>query len=152
MSTDKTFATQSLFSEMFQAGIYKASQGRITRRVTMLSILVAVAAGAYRWSNLQTGAEYFPQSRFILPLALLAIGGWFAFRVVNYPRFADFLIAVEAEMNKVSWPSKAELYRSSLVVIFVLFFMMFVLSAFDAFWVVVFQTLGILRVGSEVAS
>ena len=32
---------------------------------------------------------------------------------MNMPRFADFLIAVEAEMNKVSWPSKAELIRSS---------------------------------------
>lgn len=152
MSTDKTAAAPTLLSEMFQTGVYKASQGRITRRVTMLSILVAVAAAAYRWWLLQTGDEYFPQSRFIVPLALLAVGGWFAFRIVNYPRFADFLIAVEAEMNKVSWPSKAELYRSSLVVIFVLFFMMAVLSAFDAFWVIVFQTLGILRVGGEVAS
>jgi len=98
------------------------------------------------------GNEWFSGSRFAIPGAILVVGTWFSFRVVNVPRFADFLIAVEAEMNKVSWPSKAELYRSSLVVIFVLFFMMFVLSAFDAFWVVVFQTLGILRVGSEVAS
>ena len=33
------------------------------------------------------------------------------------PAFADFLIAVEAEMNKVSWPTRTELFRGSMVVI-----------------------------------
>lgn len=148
MSTDKTAASPTLVGELFQAGIYKGSLGRITRRVTMLAILVTVAAGAYRWSVFLTGNEFFKNARYILPLALLAIGGWFAFRIVNYPRFADFLIAVEAEMSKVSWPSKRELYRSSFVVIFVLFFMMFVLYGFDWFWVVIFQMLGILQGGA----
>ena len=32
-------------------------------------------------------------------------------------QFADFLIAVEAEMAKVSWPTRSELIHSSLVVI-----------------------------------
>jgi len=39
----------------------------------------------------------------------------------------DFLIAVEAEMNKVSWPSRAELVRSAAVVIFVIFLLATVL-------------------------
>ncbi len=34
------------------------------------------------------------------------VGLWLCFRLVNMPRFADFLIAVEAEMNKVSWPTR----------------------------------------------
>lgn len=78
---------------------------------------------------------------------LLAIGTWFAFRVVNVPRFADFLIAVEAEMNKVSWPSKAKLYRSSIVVIFVLFALSAVLFGFDIFWKFIFEWIGVLRAG-----
>ena len=42
--------------------------------------------------------------------ALLAVVGlWAAYRVVNLPAFADFLIAVEAEMNKVSWPRERAL-------------------------------------------
>ena len=36
---------------------------------------------------------------------LLLLGLWIGYRLVNMPQFADFLIAVEAEMNKVSWPS-----------------------------------------------
>ena len=37
--------------------------------------------------------------------------------MVNGPRFADFLIATESEMKKVSWSSRAELVGSTVVVI-----------------------------------
>ena len=80
---------------------------------------------------------------------LVLVGGlWISYRLVNVPRFADFLIAVEAEMNKVSWPAKQELIRSSLVVIFVIFAMAIALFLFDLVYVVVFEWLGILRKGS----
>jgi preprotein translocase subunit SecE len=52
--------------------------------------------------------------------------------VVNIPSFADFLISVEGEMNKVSWPSRGELFRASVVVILVIFFLAFLLFAYDA--------------------
>jgi preprotein translocase subunit SecE len=84
----------------------------------------------------------------ILSAVLLVGGMWVSFRVVNVPRFADFLIAVEAEMNKVSWPSKGELIRSSLVVIFVLFFLMAVLFGFDLVWGMLFEAIGILKKSS----
>jgi preprotein translocase subunit SecE len=67
---------------------------------------------------------------------------------VNIPRFADFLIAVEAEMNKVSWPARQELIRSSLVVIFVIFAMAIALFGFDLVWGGVFEWLGVLQKGS----
>jgi preprotein translocase subunit SecE len=74
-----------------------------------------------------TGLYFFP--------ALLLIAGlWFGFRIVNLPQFADFLIAVEAEMNKVSWPSRAELIRSSIVVICVIVILAAVLFGFDLTW------------------
>ena len=56
-------------------------------------------------------------------LALGAVGIWFGYRIVNYSVFADFLIAVEAEMNKVSWPTRRELWNASVVVMFVIFAM-----------------------------
>ena len=40
-----------------------------------------------------------------LPTLLAVAGLWAAYRAVNLPAFADFLIAVEAEINQVSWPS-----------------------------------------------
>jgi len=56
---------------------------------------------------------------------------WLGFRIVNLPSFADFLIAVEAEMNKVSWPSRTELIRASMVVIVLMFGLMAVLFTYD---------------------
>ena len=59
---------------------------------------------------------------------------WASYRVVNVPAFADFLIAVEAEMNKVSWPTRGELFRASMVVLILIFALAFVLAGFDMFW------------------
>jgi preprotein translocase subunit SecE len=62
---------------------------------------------------------------------------------VNIPQFADFLIAVEAEMNKVSWPSRGELVRSAAVVIFVIFLLATVLFAYDLIWRQLFVFIGV---------
>ena len=59
----------------------------------------------------------------LIPCLLLAAALWACYRLVNLPVFADFLIAVEAEMNKVSWPTRPELFRASTVVLIVIFLM-----------------------------
>jgi preprotein translocase subunit SecE len=68
---------------------------------------------------------------YVTPLIVLVVGLWVSFRIVNVPRFADFLISVEAEMNKVSWPSRSELFRASVVVIVVIFFLAATLFMYD---------------------
>ena len=65
---------------------------------------------------------------------LLAAGLWFCYRLVNVPRFADFLISVESEMAKVSWPTGDEVVRSSAVIIFLIFALSAILAAYDLFW------------------
>jgi preprotein translocase SecE subunit len=80
-----------------------------------------------------------------IPFLLAVAGGWVLFRLVNYPRFADFLISVEAEMDKVSWPRKAELKRATAVVLSTMLFLGFVLFAYDWIWVKIFSMLGILQ-------
>ena len=52
-----------------------------------------------------------------VPVLMFVLGGYGIFRLVNGQRFADFLIATESEMKKVSWSSRAELVGSTLVVI-----------------------------------
>ena len=79
----------------------------------------------------------------IISLGLLFFGAWFGFRAVNLPSFADFLIAVEAEMKKVTWPGKDELVRAAIVVIFTIFFLAISLFLFDIVWQKVFVTLGV---------
>lgn len=72
-----------------------------------------------------------PVTQYVIPSIVLAVGIWASFRIVNIPRFADFLISVEAEMNKVSWPSRNQLWRASMVVIVVIFFLAGLLFVYD---------------------
>ncbi len=130
-------AANSFLGELFQAGLYKPSQGRITRQVTCGALWVVLLIAAYRLYVALFDAPAIVQ--YAAPVALAVLGGWASYRLVNYPRFADFLIAVEAEMNKVSWPSWPELVRSSVVVIFVMFALAAVLLAFDALWTFLFR-------------
>jgi preprotein translocase subunit SecE len=118
--------------DMFSLAVYKRSQGRIARQVTFAVLAAVLVLGAYALWNFLADAGRIWQSSMA---GLLAMGGlWVCYRVVNYPRFADFLIAVEAEMNKVSWPSRIELVRSSMVVLITMFGLAATLFAYDLVW------------------
>jgi preprotein translocase subunit SecE len=130
----------AIVQELFRFGFYKRNQGRIARQATFGAFAAIVALGAWTLSKYLGGivSDYPDMSiakqnliRYAIPLGLLAAGLWASFRIVQMPTFADFLISVEGEMNKVSWPSRAELFRASLVVILVIFVMAFILFAYD---------------------
>lgn len=146
MAKEKTATANPILRELFQFGIYKRSQGKIARQVTFGVLWVCVALGAWRLSVFEVDAGRTMQ--FVVPGILFALGTWLAFRVVNVPAFADFLIAVEAEMNKVSWPTRSELIRSSMVVIFCIFFLAAILYAYDLFWTMLLQLLRVVGVES----
>jgi preprotein translocase subunit SecE len=119
----------AIVQELFRLGVYKRTQGRIARQATFAALAVIVALGA--WSLSEYYRDRGPVVHYYVPLVLLAAGLWASFRVVQMPAFADFLISVEGEMNKVSWPSRSELFRASLVVIVVIFFLAGLLFAYD---------------------
>jgi preprotein translocase subunit SecE len=129
-------------AELFQFGLYKPNQGRIVRQVTFLTVALLGCLVAWEVKRSATVASIGPGS-YLVMIAMAAIMVWFAYRVVNYSVFADFLIAVEAEMNKVSWPTRRELWNASLVVMFVIFAMAGFLFLFDAVWTVIFEAVGI---------
>jgi preprotein translocase subunit SecE len=114
---------------LLKTDIYKRSQGRITRQATCIVIWVVFALGAWRLYDFLINVP--PAAKYAAPAIVLAVGLWVGYRAVNDPTFADFLIAVEAEMNKVSWPSQAELIRASLVVIVLIFGLTVVLFSYD---------------------
>ena len=116
-----------LIAGMFNASQYKRSQGKVARQLTFAAMAVAFAVGAWKINTVSAT----PVGQYVMPLVLLAVGLWASFRIVNIPRFADFLISVEAEMNKVQWPSRSELWRASMVVIVVIFFLAGALFVFD---------------------
>jgi preprotein translocase subunit SecE len=143
-----------LFHQLFKTEIYKRSQGRLVRQFTCLAIWVAFALAAYRlfalrhytFANLpQYTFVNLPQVMgFVAPAFVLFAGIWIGFRIVNLPSFADFLIAVEAEMNKVSWPSRTELIRASLVVIILMFGLTAVLFAYDLILTSFLKAIGVV--------
>ena len=140
----------ALLQEMMRFGVYKRNQGRVTRQVTFAALAVGLAIGFWRLSQTLSTHDFGLQSdlwqgaiHFGIPGLLLLLGWWVAYRAVNLPSFADFLIAVEAEMNKVSWPSRSELFRASLVVLITIIVLAGVLALYDVIWVKIFQILGI---------
>lgn len=130
------------WTELFQFGLYKPNQGRIVRQVTFIAtaLLGCLAAWELQRSSLLSGLG---AAGYLVLVGLAAVVIWFSYRIVNYSVFADFLIAVEAEMNKVSWPTRRELWNASVVVMFVIFSMAAFLFLFDAVWTAVFEMLHI---------
>ena len=134
----------SLFSELFAGSLYKARQGRIVRQVTCLTLWLSIWLGAWQlYETLGSGLYGLNWWRYAAPIGAVLIGMWFSFRLVNWPKFADFLIAVEAEMTKVSWPTKTELYRASMVVIFTMAFLALLLFTYDLVWQAIFDGIGV---------
>lgn len=134
----------SFWGRLLSFSLYKRQQGRVTRQVTFAAISLAIALGVLRLAALlpiwmggdASGSlsDEFGVMRFLVPGILLAAGIWFSFRLVNTPSVADFLIAVETEMTKVSWPTRDEVIRSSIVIIFLIFALAGILAAYDLFW------------------
>ena len=172
-----------LFRELFRYHRYKASQGKLIRKLTMAGAWVLFATAAWkctlmdftwlaRWytwlagwdSQLRIATEahavetvgalnaqiqlFVSTFIIIFPFSMagliLLFGLWFGYRLVQWVTFADFLISVEGEMAKVSWPNQSEL-RSATVVVLTLFFLLAgVLYTFDLIFVFIFKFIGVV--------
>ncbi len=133
-------AKASFWPELFRFELYKANQGRIVRQVTFITIALLGCLVAWELQRAFLTNSLAGYGGMALIAAVIA---WIGFRLVNYSVFANFLIAVEAEMNKVSWPHGEQLWRSSVVVMFVIFAMAAFLFFFDAIWTAIFELIGI---------
>ena len=144
---ENTNVLGSLGRELLSTSVYKRNQGRIARQVTWAVLALVGGLAAWRLSqslpmwlsaggpmSLAVPAETLNVVRFALPFLLGILGVWLGYRIVNIPRFAEFLIGVESEMAKVSWPTIGDVARSSAVVIFMIFALSFILAAYDLFW------------------
>jgi preprotein translocase SecE subunit len=87
----------------------------------------------------ETSTEYtpitlFPYVRLTLPMFLAALALWFSWRLVNMPMFADFLIATEAELNKVSWTTRTRLKQDTIVVLVTVVLLSIFILTMDTAW------------------
>jgi preprotein translocase SecE subunit len=146
----------------FSAKSYKKGQGLRARRATMLAIMGVVGCGL--WVHLQSSAMFsaapwevtlpyhIGQSVVVMWLpaftSILVVGAatiWFSYRLVNFPKFADFLIATEAEMSKVTWSGRRRLIQDTIVVLVTVVLMTVFLYAMDITWSALLTWLGVLH-------
>jgi preprotein translocase SecE subunit len=133
----------------FHTNSFKATQGLKVRRYTLIGVLIVGLTGAwslYHHMALGTGdlmlsMPFYDKAIAVLsskevtvPLVIALLTGWFAWRLVNVPTFADFLIATEAEMNKVSWSTRKRLFQDTVVVLVTVVILTSFLLIVDLFW------------------
>lgn len=143
-------------AEMIQ--IYKPGQGKIVRLSMAFLIQAFIIYGChqlYLWLYFtdDQGAPLWIASQFayseglemeLTPRLLIAVGGFFFLTLSNFllnnsQRFSDFLIDIHTELTKVSWSSREEVTKSSIVVL--------VVTAVFMLWIALLDYLftGILR-------
>ncbi len=123
--------------------IYKKGQGRYARIITFVAGLALSAGGAVVLSD-KLGAYAPPIVQYGVPSLFVAALGALLFWMVNRPASADFLIATEGEMKKVSWSSRKEIIGSTKVVIVATFMLAAILAAVDAGFAVLSQLIGLM--------
>jgi preprotein translocase subunit SecE len=137
------------FANLARADVVKPTQGKNARLFTAVGLGVIVAAGLYQLYELHLKDQFPPLARFAIPAVVGLAFAWIIWRIVQYPPFADFLIATEAEMNKVSWTSREDLYRATVVVLATVFFLALYLFAVDYLWSTLLQFLNVLKFSGE---
>lgn len=125
--------------------IYKRGQGKYTRVITFAAGMLVVTAGA-AWLSEQLRATGSVYVQYGIPVIFWAAMAVLLFWVVNKPRSADFMIATEGEMKKVSWSSRKEITGSTKVVIFATFALAILLFIVDVVFKAFFQWTGVLQV------
>ncbi len=139
----------SLVWEMLSPRLFKRNQGRVVRQVTAIAIGLTMAAAAWRMrAAFLSGDDVLPSMRLGLPALVFVLGAWFAFRVVNWPTFANFLIQVEGEMDKVTWATWEYLKRATVIVLVTMMLLSAYLFGWDILWKKIFMAIGFLDGGS----
>jgi preprotein translocase subunit SecE len=130
---------------MRQLDIYKRGQGKYTRLGTFAGAVGVALIGAYYLPEKIALLTVNVYLQFGVPTLLLIGLAYVMFRfVVNRPKTADFMIATESEMKKVSWSSRKEVVGSTKVVIVTTFILAVILFGVDFLFALIFQWMGIL--------
>lgn len=92
-----------------------------------------------------------PSLPITLPLLILGVSLWLAWRIVNTPTFADFLIATDAELNKVSWTTQRRLVQDTIVVLVTVVLLASFLFVMDQTWRVIlsWKPIGVLQIPEQ---
>ena len=131
-------------ANLMQTSLYKPLQGRQARLWTMVGLGLIIVFGL-RELFLTLDASATKVTAYSVPAALGAVLAWLTFRMLQFPPFVEFLIATEAEMNKVSWTSRDDLKRATTVVLVTVALMAVFLFGIDWVWYNLLALIGVLR-------
>ncbi len=138
--------------------IYKRGQGKYTRATTFaIGALISALVGHFVWSQLDgSNLGYWKASTlpvglylvYVVPLVVFVGIVAVTYLAVNRPRSADFMIATEGEMKKVSWSSKREIVGGTKVVIATTFILALILWMVDLGFLRFFTWVGVLQLAA----
>jgi preprotein translocase subunit SecE len=111
--------------------IYKRGQGKYTRIWTAVGTIVVVGLGSLQLYRKLQAAYLGLWIETMVPAAVFVALSILVLWLVNKPTVADFMIAAEGEMKKVSWSSRKEIMVSTLIVILVVVIMAVLLGTTD---------------------
>jgi len=118
-------------AEIMIFDIYKRDQGKYTRLCSTFAAIIIAGLGCMQiykklqQSELGLWVETIVPAGLFLALAILIL------YLVNKPSIADFMIAAEGEIKKVTWSKKSEIVVSTFVVIAVVIIISFILGFTD---------------------
>ena len=112
-------------------GIYKAGQAKRTRLGSAFGFGLVAAIGCLLLYQKLEGADMGLWVSTMVPVGVAAGFAVLIFWLSNNPSIADFLIAAESEMKKVSWSSRKEIAVSTFIVIVLVIIMAVLLGAAD---------------------
>jgi len=118
--------------------IYKRGQGKNTRLCSGFGAAIIAGLGCFQlyvklepiswWGLSRRGALWVAT---MVPVGLFVVLGLLIFWLMNKSTIADFMIAAEGEMKKVSWSSRKEIAVSTFIVIVVVILVAMLLGVTD---------------------
>jgi preprotein translocase SecE subunit len=111
--------------------IYKRGQGKYTRLCSAFAAAIIAGLGCMQLYRRLQATDLGLWVETMVPAGLFVVLALFISWLMNKPSVADFMIAAEGEMKKVSWSSKQEIAVSTLIVIVVVFIMAVLLGTTD---------------------
>ncbi|RME85618.1 MAG: preprotein translocase subunit SecE [Planctomycetota bacterium] len=133
---------------MFQ--IYKSGQAKTLRLLIAFLIQAFIIYGSYQlylWLNFtddrgnplwvaqqigySEGLEMEITPRLLISIGFFVFASLANFFFNNSQRFSEFLIDVQSELTKVSWASREEVVKSTVVVLFVTLVLMIYIAIVD---------------------
>jgi len=125
--------------------VYKKGQGVAARWVAAVALGALAVFGCYTLQDFLSGFTFASSSISLgfmqLSLSMLLSAVAFVVAVVlvvlilNHKRLVDYLISSEVELRKVSWPTRTELKRQTMVVIATIIFFAVMLRVADLIFV-----------------